>query len=226
MSKESTDNYLSLWKQWERYLKARYPGMDMRKTSKTFAADESRFCQKEGIAEYQLLDLVQIRNLQVHSESFFEIKEEAVSFLLKLVNSFCKKALDIATYPVHTTTPEMKVIELITDMDRNLYTHVPVIQGDNFYGIFSENTLLSIVSSRIWSEGLQVKDILPLVKANKSDLYEFMSETAEFYEVYGLFQNYIVQGKRLGAVLLTETGEESGDIKGIITAWDLHKGLN
>jgi len=218
-----------LFEQWEQYLKARFGQSNMHRLSQKFWEVETNRCKKEGISENELLALVNIRNTLAHNPSFLEIKQPTVTMLRKLVNTFCKRAFDIAVpkQKIYKVNLASKIVAVVNTMKNNLFTHVPVVEDKKFFGIFSENTLLKIISSqKELKEGLKIEDIKSLLKDTQgTDDYRFLSSQATFYAVYQLFQDHIDKGKRLGVVFLTEEGEESGDIKGLITAWDLHKGL-
>lgn len=228
MNKKTTEQFKTFYQQWEQYLKARFGEKDMYKLSQKFWQEEVNKCKKEAISENELLGLINIRNADSHCSSLLEIEPYAVTLLRRLVNTFCKKAKDIAVpaSKIYKINPQTKIQELITNMNDGLYTHVPVIQGKVFCGVFSENTLLKIIVSRKWREDLSIRDITDILKdTSGSDGHRFLPEDASFYDVYQLFQEYIDRGERLGVVFLTRNGQRVGDLKGLITAWDLHKGL-
>ena len=230
MIKDKTaEQFRILYEQWEQYLKARFGKKNMRMLSQKFWLEEVDKCKKEKISENQLLGLINVRNAYIHSSSLLEIKRYAVVLLRRLINTFCKKAKDIAILKskIYKVAPETKIKLVINEMKDNLYTHVPIVQKKSFYGVFSENTLLKAIALGKWRDNLKILDVIDLCKNNKgTDDYKFLSEDANFYDVYELFQEYIDHGKRLGVVFLTKNGQEIGVINGLITAWDLHKGLS
>lgn len=226
-----SEEFMHSYAEWEQYLKARYGQRDMHKLSQRFWRDEAAWCKKEEISENQLLGLVNVRNARAHSPWLLEIKDYALLFLKKLVNTFCRKAIDIAVprEKIYKATLRSGVWRLLKEMNMRLYTHVPVVEKEKFYGVFSENTLLKIVATERWKNDLRIADIIDVLHVpsrSGADGYEFLPDDATFYHVYRLFQSYIDQGKRLGVVFLSKGGKESGVIEGLITAWDLHKGLN
>lgn len=230
MKKQITKDFLNLYSQWEQYLKSRYGKKDMYSLSKNFLSDEKDRCKKEGISENHLLGLVNIRNAYAHSSELLEITKYANVLLRRLINIFVKKALDIATpkNKIYSANLNTKVFKVMRQMAEHLYTHVPIISGNKFYGVFSENTILKIMISKTEIKNLRIKDVLKIIKKTEeesTDAYRFLPIESSFYDVYQLFQEYIDHGKRLGVVFLTENGKESGNICGLITAWDLHKGF-
>lgn len=229
MSNESKTavQFKTLYEQWEQYLKARFGKSEMRKLSRKFWEEEFAKCKKERVSENELLGLVNIRNAHIHSSLLLEIKPQAVILLRKLVNTFCKRAKDIATpgSKIYKVDLKAKARNVILKMNKNLYTHVPIVKEKKFYGVFSENTLLKIIASGRWKERIKINDIKDLLKENEgTDNYRFLSADANFYDIYQLFQEHIDLGRRLGVIFLSKKGKQSGQINGLITAWDLHKG--
>lgn len=227
-SDQIAEQFRGLYEQWEQYLKSRFGEGDLYRLSKKFWQEEVDKCKKERISENQLLGLVNIRNAHTHSSELLEIKRYAVTLLRKLVNTFCRKAEDIATprSKIYKANLQTRAQEVIIAMNDNLYTHIPIIEGKKFYGVFSENTLLKIIALSRWKDDLQIGEIKDLfIISRQTDDFRFLPADAHFYDVYQLFQEYIDRGKRLGVVFLTKTGKATGEINGLITAWDLHKGL-
>jgi len=216
-----------LYERWEKYLKWRYGNTDnMYNNTKNFLKDERIKCKEIDITENHLKNILSLRNVKVHTPSFVEIKENAVMILQLIINNFCRKASDIATpgEKIYKATPSFYIKDIIEMMAKNLYTHVPIIQGSKFIGIFSENTLLRLTVDNKNIDKLKIKDIQSYLKATEgTDAYEFLAADADFYKVHKLFQKYIDKNKRLGVIFLTNDGKKSGKIKGLITAWDLSK---
>lgn len=55
------------------------------------------------------------------------------------------------------------------------------------------------------------------------DNFKFVSKNMTLFKVLDFFDNYEKQGKRLDALLITETGNQNEKILGIITISDLPK---
>ena len=227
MKNKST--FINLYAEWGHYLETRFGNKGMWNLAETFYIAEKEKCDKQSISLGELQAIVSIRNTYQHTPSFLEIKPKALVFLRQLVNTFCNKASDIAVpkQDIYIGGLGSSVKEVIKEMSKSLFTHVPIIEKQKFYGVFSENTLLKLEASNKVLDKLKIEDIKSVLKDTQdTDDYKFLSTQASFYEVYQLFQDYIDKGKRLGVIFLTKDGKESGDIKGLITAWDLHKGLD
>jgi CBS domain-containing protein len=118
------------------------------------------------------------------------------------------------------------VIQLLRTMNKNIYTHVPIMDGDKLVGIFSENTLLSYLADAgeaIITDDMTVADFadcIPL-KAHASELFVFLPRSARLSQIFEVFNKAIHKHERIGMVFITEHGEENEKPLGIITAWDL-----
>lgn len=230
MKSNLKNQFEKLYEPWEAYLKVRYPeGESMDKIIKKFSKDEKVRCEEIKASYEDLRDLLQIRNVEKHRSSFIAIKTSAVQKLKMIVNAFCRKATDIATSEkkIYKGTLNSYVSEVVKTMHRNLYTHVPIVNKKDFVGAFSENTLLKLIASAFYRPNMKMKDIKKFLKTAKgADDYLFLPLDTDFYTVYKLFQDYIDKRKRLGVIFLTKNGRPSNQIKGLITSWDLHKGIS
>ncbi len=216
-----------LYEQWEYYLDQNFSGDNMYEKNKNFCKKKRKELQELEITEGQVSSIYNIRNADAHSPSFLTINKEAATRLQTLVNHFSKKAMDIATpeqniYSANLNTPIRKIAQT---MEENKYTNVPIIQENNFIGNFSENTVLKLYNQDKIQKNLLVKDIKNILTSQEETAeVEFLNPNVSFFEVVQLFQQYINEGKRLGVIYLTPNGKVSGNIIGIITAWDLYKG--
>ncbi len=225
--KNPKKEFEKLYERWEYYLDQNFSGNNMYDKHKNFCRKKAEKLQKLEVTEGQVLSLYNIRNADAHCPSFLTINKDAAARLQTLVNYFCKKAIDIATpeqniYSADLNTPVKKITQT---MGQNLYTNVPIVQGQTYIGTFSENTVLKLYNQNKFQEDLLVKNIKDTLTSRIDTAeVEFLDPNVSFFEVMQLFQNYINEGKRLGIIYLTPGGKKSGNIKGIITAWDLYKG--
>jgi hypothetical protein len=52
---------------------------------------------------------------------------------------------------------------------------------------------------------------------------KFVSRTTDVFNIQSAFLSFVSEHRRLGAILITERGEEKEKILGIVMAWDLPK---
>ena len=138
------------------------------------------------------------------------------------------KALSIAVpgQQLYTTSLDSNLGEVMKEMDRNIYTHVPVIEDEKMIGIFSENTLLSYLAESgeaIVTKDMKVgelKDFLPL-DSHTGESFVFIPRNAPLGDIYKIFNDAIQTKQRIGMVFITHSGKSDEKLLGIITAWDL-----
>lgn len=221
------NDFEKLYEGWEHYLRFNFKDGNMYDKTKRFCRKEKERLQALGITRSEVESIRNIRNANAHSPSFLKIKKDAVTRLQTLVNNFCKTAEDIATpkRKIFSGNPKTPIREITKTMEEKVYTHVPIIKRNKFIGTFSENTVVKLYNQHKDKDNLLVKDIKDTLDLEEgTEKFEFLDPSVRYYEIVELFQNYISKGKRLGVIYLTKGGEKSGNIQGIITAWDLHKG--
>jgi len=222
-----TARFLELYERWARYLSVRFKSDSMYRNVRFFWDAEHDRAQDLGVSEGDVLGLFNLRNVGTHAPSFVDIEPAAVVKLEKLVSAFCRKAVDIATpeESIYKAHRETTVGEVVRVMNQRMFSHVPVVNKNKFYGVFSENSLLKLIADGNFNAEatmLEVENYLEGVEG--SDNYDFLKADADFHEVHYLFERHIDKGKRLGVIFLTDDGKSSAEIRGLITAWDLYKG--
>lgn len=183
----------------------------------------------------ELRAVAQIRNSLVHNpftgaEPIVEIHPEVIKRYRAIRNALLNPdtALSIAvpTAKIFNVSLNSNLSKVLESMEKNIYTHVPVIKDDKMIGILSENTILAYLVES--GEGIITKDmlvndiahLLPL-EAHKSEKFIFLPRNASLGQVYGVFNKAIHKHERIGMVFITEHGKSEEKLLGIITAWDL-----
>lgn len=178
-----------------------------------------------------ILDLYALRNVVAHADRdkyIAEIKEFAfdeLSKILKLLDNPPTVGIVFKT-SVYSTTPFESTETVIRKMKECIYTHVPIYENDKYYGTFSESTLLlwlvdNIKDGKAEFNKNSIRDIKKNYLFNKSDKVDFISESKSIFEVQAMFEKAIGGGNRLGALIITKSGDKDDKPIGIITAWDL-----
>lgn len=176
-----------------------------------------------------------IRNLLQHpshdkSYDAFEVNEYLIKDLSDLVNSLKspKKAADICIpfgqiFHIDVNSK----IKIATDaMQKNNFTHVPIISEDNkLLGVFSESSLFSYFCSDDIldaSDELLVKDLMQFCSTeHRSEVFKFIKPNASIERIYELFTGVTDPNRRIGALFISASGKTTDPITGMITAWDI-----
>lgn len=197
------------------------------------------------IANYfhDLQHLGTLRNVLVHNHKEYALPSPWSLNLLKQIVTIINKpptAWDMATREkLYTCIPESPIKEVVAQMAKHTYTHVPVYnQIGEFVGVFSESTLVQwlgkteewidkdIINKAVVSEKSLIQDLIEFVKKPINDSWLFLPRTATVFEVEKAFEDslkipYDRTFKRLGLILVTQSGNPNEKLLGLITAWDL-----
>ena len=229
MTNDHTKQFLALFERWERYLNVRFGEGNLLDHIRRFWDSDHHICKIHEISENDIKNLYSLRNVCAHTPSFLSIRTDATTIIEKLTSIYCRKAVEIATPGKNTFTATITdpISTVISTMADHSYNYVPVINQDTLVGLFTLKTVLHIKAKAIPTDKKQTLETIKpyLTDTLYSDHYLCVPNTAEFYEVYNLFNEYIDQGKRLGVVIITPHGKPSATIEGLITVADLHKGL-
>jgi len=178
-------------------------------------------------------DLYGLRNVFAHKDRDKYIAEvnqlafNSIDEILKLIESppqvgniFKKKVYSVDTNNITEI--------VLREMQKNLYTHVPVYDNGKFIGVLTETTVLEWLVENI-KEGQAQFYKQTISRINRkylnspNNLYRFVPPNLNIFETFKMFEETIEQNKRLGVIFITENGGKNGKLIGIITAWDLPK---
>jgi len=107
-------------------------------------------------------------------------------------------------------------------MLKHSFSQIPVISREDFIGLLTANTITRWLASRSQSDWDSITPISSVLDcAEDVDNHCFLPGNATIFDAMDSFHTYEELGKRLEAVLITESGKSSSKIKGIITVSDL-----
>ena len=120
-----------------------------------------------------------------------------------------------------------KIIPTITVMKKKSFSYVPVMDGNKVCGVFSEATLFDYISDGKASdidENMQLMNMQSYItKYSENGNYDFASVEATIEDVRGIFTEAINNGRRLDMLYITTTGDQDGDLVGLVSIWDISK---
>jgi CBS domain-containing protein len=226
----STYNRLDLYLRTELQADIRVSHGDLLRRKATKSNDfQKRLTELQRFAE--------LRNSIVHWEGWGEantaiaephqaIVERYESMVERVLTPLRADQIWIPRKRIFTATLADGALPVIRHMCKLVYTHVPILDGDKLIGIFSESTVLAFLANHecpIVEESTMLLEFAPFltIEADRSERFAFVKPTAFVSEVVDLFQSYLQKKERLGAVLVTATGRPTGELMGLITAWDI-----
>ena len=113
----------------------------------------------------------------------------------------------------------------IKKMKECVFTHTPIMNGRKVWGVFSENTLFNIAEKnelQNFNGNTRFMDIASYITAySNSGVYDFISSSLTLDDVKRVFKEATEKGRKLEVLFITTTGRKDGDLKGMITIWDI-----
>lgn len=226
----STYNRLDLYLRNELQADIRIPHGDLLRRKAMKSTDfQKRLTELQRFAE--------LRNSIVHWEGWGETNSAIAEPHPAIVERY-EKMVDRVLAPLRadqiwtprqrlfTATLADRALAVIRHMRKHVYTHVPILDGKKLLGIFSESTLLAFLADHecpIVEEATTLHEFAPFlaINAQRSEQFDIIKPTALVSEVVELFQAHLQKQQRLGAVLVTTAGLPTGELLGLITAWDI-----
>lgn len=175
-----------------------------------------------------------IRNLMAHSANMEGLPvvepSQPVVDALREVLDFVRKpplALDFATRGdrVLKVGPSQKVLRVMELMEKNGYSHVPVMKDGCFYGVFSSGSVLRyLLKNR--GKGLSpettVRDMRGYLAVEEHiENYEFVPADATYIYVRQRFEQVRAKNKRVSVIFVTQNGRTDQPLLGMLTPWDV-----
>lgn len=227
MTKE--DEFKQLFKDIEDYL----DGIAHPQNHMSFRALVDMAGQKNPLIRNNAKDLKslgELRNILSHgSKPIASPTDDGLNKLRTLCQRMISPptALNMATQNVFSCDLADNISDVIGEMKKNLFTHVPAYKNEEFAGVVTESAIIYWLASKADAGGdgfitteNSIADMMEFIQHDSSE-HKFVARHRSAFEVEEEFLAHIEQGKRLGAVFVTETGHNSEKLLGIITAWDL-----
>ena len=225
------ERFLDLYKQLEDELEDKY-----RNARRHYSSVVFEFIRDEDSAPVrdQLETCREIRNLLTHSanlggEPIVEPSAPVVAAMEEVLN-FVRKpplALDYATKwdQVMKAHLHQKVLRLMEVMDKNGYSHIPVLNDGEFCGVFSVGSVfqynlrpggkVSTPETTVAERGRHIQ-----VDAHMEN-YDFVPKDATYLSVRRKFEKVRGKNKRISVIFITENGKTGERVLGMLTPWDV-----
>lgn len=166
----------------------------------------------------------------IDGESIIQPSEALIRFLDRVIETVTQppKALDCATLfaDILKATPNQRVQTVMKKMERQGFSHVPVIENSKFIGVFSIGTIFQYSLSQGMSsmnDDMLISDFaeyIPIEK-HKGEKFIFLSADTSIYEARSEFEKNQQRSRRLAVIFITDNGSSEGRILGMITPWDV-----
>lgn len=182
------------------------------------------------IHQFQLRYFGEIRNQITHGikldgHTYVYPSPYAIKQLAKYADNIKKppRCIDVFGGSVFTCKENDKLENIIQEMEKNNYSHVPVYDKNNKYiGSLTESKILNWLSQNMWKKDMNNIKISDLeLDIKDEDKYVlFISKKTNIYEIDELFTIKKQEKKKIWVVFITETGKKEEPLLWIITAGD------
>ncbi|WLR54348.1 CBS domain-containing protein [Mesobacillus subterraneus] len=179
----------------------------------------------------ELHQFAKLRNAIVHERvnADFYIAEphiEVVERIEEIAREFEKPqtALSIATSPVFYYYEDAYLKDVLKVINKFDFTRFPVYDKDDKYvALLTSKEIIQWMAKHFTDSVVHFEDVRvqELLTNGKNYFVIFVDEDASLYHIEELFERYHTRGKKLQAVIITETGDRHGKPIGVITPWDL-----
>lgn len=225
------DVFLDLYKQLEDALEDKYRNSRRHYSSVVF--EFIKDTDSEPVRD-KLEICREIRNLLTHSanldgEPIVEPSAPVVAAMEEVLE-FVRRpplALEFATKGDQVMKAHMhqRVLRLMEVMDKNGYSHIPVMENGQFRGVFSVGTVFQYILQS-GGKGIQADTTVAqlgkhLDIASHMENYEFVARNATYLSVRRIFERVRGKNKRVSVVFVTEHGSPGEPLLGMLTPWDV-----
>lgn len=229
---DRADEFLNAYRELEEALNNKY-----NTDEKKFGSPIVRFLsEKESKPYRENLDICrEIRNFLSHHSEFkgeriIQPSDAMIRFLGE-VTDFIKQpplAIDFSTVfaDILKTTLSQKAQTVMKKMERQGFSHVPVISNGECIGVFSVSTVFTYsLSNGMTSlrDDMLISDFGEMLDFDKhsAERFRFVDRDTTIYDVRNEFERKNRGSKRLAAVFITDNGSSKGRILGMLTPWDV-----
>lgn len=231
MYRGRTEEFLDLYKQLEEALEEKYHGE--KRHSQSVVMEFIRDDESEPVRD-KIDTCRELRNLLTHKanmggEPIFVPSQPVVDSLRNALE-FVRRpplAIDFATKGDKLMKADLnqRVLRLMQSMDENGYSHIPVMQNGELFGVFSMGTVF-LYQLRTGGMAITAKTTLADMKKyldvrGRMENYEFVPCTETYASVRQKFEKIRGKNKRISAVFITETGHPGERLLGMLTPWDV-----
>jgi len=112
-------------------------------------------------------------------------------------------------------------------MDKNGFSHIPIIDKKRFVGVFSVSTIFSCIllepALRITPE-TTIRELGRMLPVDRHiENYAFVDRHTTMLETRRMFEKIRGKNKRLSVIFITETGSREEPLLGMLTPYDVMK---
>lgn len=159
-----------------------------------------------------------------------EPTDEMIRFLNEfsdiLLNRKTCKDIAIPVSQIMSASHDDFVLAAMKKMKQHNYTQIPIMVDKKVIGVFRDTSLFNFIieyGSEMFDETTRFVDLEPYInkEGNDGEVIRFYPHSLYIEELETEFKKEFDEGCRIGMVLLTQSGNDTEQLTGLITPWDL-----
>ena len=224
-------NYIESFNAIEKWLRAQLEDSnryDMPSLIDTVA--DSNFAVRRHASK--LKELNRFRNFIVHNYSSRQALAVPTQQAADIISVIRKELITptalftLSATPVITCQADDPITAAVRKMRDGSFSQIPVCSDQTFVGLLTAETVARWLSVDLTTnDGMIEEKFIAEVLGHQEnpDNYTFLSKEATVDDGLAAFDNFLQQGKRLDAVIITENGLQTEKVLGIVTIHDIPK---
>ncbi len=179
---------------------------------------------------FDLKEYGELRNAIVHDRSGGEVIAEPNDNVVVQIEQIARLLLEppkvapLFLKEVFALSVDDPISRAIRELSRRSFTQVPVLENGKMIGLLTSNMIikwmgLSLADSSLDIDNINLQDVVR--KVGHENNYEVVPVNQSLFELPDMFYRWQQKGSKLEAVLITQNGDLSEPLLGIITNRDL-----
>lgn len=119
-----------------------------------------------------------------------------------------------------------RALDVMRRMEKHGYSYVPVIDDGHIKGVFGRHSVFShVISGGRIGQDTRIRDFGDEISVSgpRGQRFMFMGLSHTYLDARSAFEKKSGRDSRLAAIFITDTGDESGRLLGMLTPWDVMK---
>ena len=179
----------------------------------------------------ELKRFAKLRNLIAHNHSHTKPLAVPTVISVERLEAISKQLLSppllftLAAKPVELCRPSDPLGCCVRKMHDGVFSQLPIYDGKQYCGLLTAETIARWLASFFVGDGEGIVDEQTVEEVMRhqedGDNVEFMARTATVANALAAFDKFLHHGKRLEAILITNSGSRTETLMGIVTINDI-----
>lgn len=218
-----TADFLEKYKELERWAEIEYDGNGIKSIEQSHP--DKRI--QSDVKYFRNIRNVLAHNPNGTTSPLIELTDEFKIRFEELCNKLMSDITQVAIPLENIYKRQMNdlLVPTISHMKENAYSYVPIMNGKKVWGLFSETAIFNIVGdgniAMIDNEAQFMEIGKYITEYSEKGAFDFANSSSSIDEIRRMFSDAAEEDRRLDIIFITNTGDRNGDLKGLVTVWDI-----